>query len=79
MIISRGGEKAFAKHLTFIPDIHVLFFFFHFSFIIHMCIQGLVHFSPDIHVLKLGMEGTSIRGFLPHICSDCDEFSKVSF
>jgi hypothetical protein len=22
------------------------FFFFHFSFIIHMCIQGLVHFSP---------------------------------
>jgi hypothetical protein len=21
-------------------------FFFHFSFIIHMCIQGLVHFSP---------------------------------
>jgi hypothetical protein len=26
--------------------IHALFFFFHFSFIIHMCIQGLVHFSP---------------------------------
>jgi hypothetical protein len=23
-----------------------LFFFFHFSFIIHLCIQGLVHFSP---------------------------------
>uniref|UniRef100_A0A8C0W7I3 Tyrosine-protein phosphatase domain-containing protein n=2 Tax=Castor canadensis TaxID=51338 RepID=A0A8C0W7I3_CASCN len=23
-----------------------LFYFFHFSFIIHMCIQGLVHFSP---------------------------------
>jgi hypothetical protein len=23
-----------------------LIFFFHFSFIIHMCIQGLVHFSP---------------------------------
>jgi hypothetical protein len=22
------------------------YFFFHFSFIIHMCIQGLVHFSP---------------------------------
>jgi hypothetical protein len=22
------------------------FFFFHFSFIIHMCIQGLVYFSP---------------------------------
>jgi hypothetical protein len=21
-------------------------FFFHFSFIIHMCIQGVVHFSP---------------------------------
>jgi hypothetical protein len=24
----------------------MLIFFFHFSFIIHMCIQGLVHFSP---------------------------------
>jgi hypothetical protein len=23
-----------------------LFFFFHFSFISHMCIQGLVHVSP---------------------------------
>jgi hypothetical protein len=28
------------------PLHHSLFFFFHFSFIIHMCIQGLVHFSP---------------------------------
>jgi len=26
-------------------------FFFHFSFIIHMCIQGLVHFSPLPHPL----------------------------
>jgi hypothetical protein len=24
----------------------IYLFFFHFSFIIHMCIQGLVHFSP---------------------------------
>jgi hypothetical protein len=24
----------------------VYFYFFSFSFIIHMCIQGLVHFSP---------------------------------
>jgi hypothetical protein len=23
-----------------------MWFFFHFSFIIHMCIQGLGHFSP---------------------------------
>jgi hypothetical protein len=28
-----------------VPDSHFSFFF-HFSFIIHMCIQGLVHFSP---------------------------------
>jgi cbb3-type cytochrome oxidase subunit 1 len=30
-----------------INDIYIgNFIFFHFSFIIHMCIQGLVHFSP---------------------------------
>jgi hypothetical protein len=31
-------EKALSSNLSI--------FFFHFSFIIHMCIQGLVHFSP---------------------------------
>jgi hypothetical protein len=38
------------KILRIYAAIHFLvsffLFFFHFSFIIHMCIQGLVHFSP---------------------------------
>jgi hypothetical protein len=30
----------------FVGDFFFCFCFFHFSFIIHMCIQGLAHFSP---------------------------------
>jgi hypothetical protein len=33
-------DQVISGHFSF------FFFFFHFSFIIHMCIQGLVYFSP---------------------------------
>jgi hypothetical protein len=37
------------------------FFFFHFSFIIHMCIQGLVHFSPPAPTPSLTTHSTPSR------------------
>jgi hypothetical protein len=38
--------EIFLTHKYQISKQFFIFFFFHFSFIIHMCIQGLVHFSP---------------------------------
>jgi hypothetical protein len=34
------------RQKCYAPNHKQYFFFFHFSFILHMCIQGLVHFSP---------------------------------
>jgi hypothetical protein len=45
-------EQAFSLHIAqsltelLWQFVFSSFFFSHFSFIIHMCIQGLVHFSP---------------------------------
>jgi hypothetical protein len=45
-LASTWGEAALYSNLTVKGQGSKNIFFFHFSFIIHMCIQGLVHFSP---------------------------------
>jgi hypothetical protein len=43
----QGKEETHQKSRLQGPKgIQIYLFIFHFSFIIHMCIQGLVHFSP---------------------------------
>jgi hypothetical protein len=42
-MFSDSGDTVFSTIQSYISFFS--FFFFHFSFIIHMCIQGLVHFS----------------------------------
>jgi hypothetical protein len=42
-----GRSEVLIKNFIITLNLFIyLFIYFHFSFIIHMCIQGLVHFSP---------------------------------
>jgi hypothetical protein len=44
--LTTSGIKTTQHHSQRVPCFYFILFFFHFSFIIHMCIQGLVYFSP---------------------------------